>query len=167
MSVQRDIACWNRLIFITSFSLPFSFRRSSPRSSESSVHRRLIHPIFGADFRFPPRSVYTYSRRAWTDKGEFFRDLQWPSFDRLEEKSRWTTTTMGHRSTRLVSPVSRMVAVLVLVLRAVNVGVVTGKRGRRRKGKRKREGGPGCVYTRTGIPASGHRERERDNRVWM
>lgn len=53
--MQRDIACWNRLIFITSFSLPFSFRRSSPRSSESFVHRRLIHPIFGADFRFPPR----------------------------------------------------------------------------------------------------------------
>lgn len=127
-------------------------------------------PTYPSDIRRRlsfPSPIYTYSRRAWTDKGKFFRDLQWPSFDRLEEKSRWTTTTMGHRSTRLVSPVSRMVAVLVLVLRAVNVGVVTGKRGRRRKGKRKREGGPGCVYTRTGIPASGHRERERDNRVWM
>lgn len=125
-----------------------------PPTYPSDIRRRLSFP-------FP---IYTYSRRAWTDKGEFFRDLQWPSFDRGEKSWRWTTTT-GHRSTRLVSPVLRMVAVLVLVLRAVNVGVVTGKRGRRRKGKR--EGGPGCVYARTGIPASGHRERERDNRVWM
>lgn len=165
--MQRDIACWNRLIFITSFSLPFSFRRSSPRSSESSVHRRLIHPIFGADFRFPPRFTLIRVELGPT-KASFFAISSGRRLigERRVDRWRWTTTT-GHRSTRLVSPVSRMVAVLVLVLRAVNVGIVTGKRGRRRKGKRKREGGPGCVYTRTGIPASGHRERERDNRVWM
>lgn len=169
MSVQRDIACGRWLIFIASFSLLLSSLfadlwldpRNRPPPPPPSIR-------FGADFRSSPIGLRLWftrvARRARTDEGQRLVGAIVSSqvtFDReIGKKGRWTTTK--HRSTRLVSPVSRMVS----VLRAVNVGVVlTGKRGRERERERGREKEVPVAFTRA--PASGHRERERDNRVWM